>query len=59
MPPTRFCAHATFFWRGDDYGAAVARFAWPQLDKFNWALDWVDVYARGTSAPRCGLPTIL
>ncbi len=31
----------------DNYGAAVARFAWPQLDKFNWALDWFDVYAKG------------
>jgi acetyl-CoA synthetase len=33
----------------DNYEAAVARFAWPQLTNFNWALDWFDVYARGNS----------
>ncbi|MGO9066319.1 MAG: AMP-binding protein [Myxococcaceae bacterium] len=31
----------------ENYEAAVARFAWPQLTHFNWALDWFDVYARG------------
>jgi acetyl-CoA synthetase len=25
-----------------DYDAAYAHFAWPQLDSFNWALDWFD-----------------
>jgi acetyl-CoA synthetase len=29
----------------DDYAAAVAGFAWPALDEFNWALDWFDVIA--------------
>ncbi|HEV2937362.1 MAG TPA: AMP-binding protein [Streptosporangiaceae bacterium] len=29
----------------DDYGAARREFAWPQLDEFNWALDWFDVIA--------------
>src|ERR1700759_2304487 len=30
---------------GTDYAAAVAGFAWPALDEFNWALDWFDVIA--------------
>ena len=25
-----------------DYEAAYAAFAWPELDEFNWALDWFD-----------------
>ncbi len=29
----------------EDYAAAVAGFAWPQLPEFNWALDWFDVVA--------------
>jgi acetyl-CoA synthetase len=28
-----------------DYAAARAEFGWPQLDEFNWALDWFDVIA--------------
>jgi acetyl-CoA synthetase len=28
-----------------DYAAARANFAWPDLDQFNWALDWLDVIA--------------
>jgi acetyl-CoA synthetase len=28
-----------------EYTAAMARFAWPALDEFNWALDWFDVIA--------------
>jgi acetyl-CoA synthetase len=28
-----------------DYAAAKAEFSWPQLDEFNWALDWFDVIA--------------
>src|SRR3954464_7068685 len=35
----------------DDYDAARAAFAWPELDEFNWALDWFDAFARGNSAP--------
>src|SRR4051794_12589671 len=31
----------------DDYAAAVSGFRWPQLDRFNWALDFFDVQARG------------
>ncbi len=29
----------------DDYAAARGEFTWPQLDEFNWALDWFDVIA--------------
>jgi acetyl-CoA synthetase len=28
-----------------DLAAAAASFAWPELDEFNWALDWFDVIA--------------
>lgn len=28
-----------------DYATARAEFAWPELDEFNWALDWFDVIA--------------
>jgi acetyl-CoA synthetase len=31
----------------DDYAAAYAGFRWPELDRFNWALDFFDVQARG------------
>ncbi|HKI57715.1 MAG TPA: AMP-binding protein [Trueperaceae bacterium] len=37
----------------EDYDAAYRGFAWPQLDTFNWALDWFDAYARGND--RLGL----
>ncbi len=33
-----------------DYDAAVASFRWPQLDRFNWALDHFDDLARGNDA---------
>ena len=29
----------------EDYDAAVREFSWPELDEFNWALDWFDVIA--------------
>src|SRR5580700_11932610 len=28
-----------------DYSAARSEFTWPDLDEFNWALDWFDVIA--------------
>src|SRR5579859_2864224 len=31
-------------YRGD-YAAARREFVWPELDEFNWALDWFDVIA--------------
>ncbi|GAA4414995.1 AMP-binding protein [Quisquiliibacterium transsilvanicum] len=34
-----------------DYAAAVAGFAWPRLESFNWALDYFDAIARGNDAP--------
>lgn len=32
------------------HDAAVAGFRWPQLQHFNWALDWFDVLARDNQA---------
>src|SRR5690349_1278539 len=29
-----------------DYDAAYAGFAWPDIDRFNWAIDWFDDVAR-------------
>jgi acetyl-CoA synthetase len=29
----------------EDYDAARSQFSWPELDEFNWALDWFDVIA--------------
>jgi acetyl-CoA synthetase len=29
----------------EDYDSARREFAWPELDEFNWALDWFDVIA--------------
>ena len=34
----------------EDYDTAVRDFAWPQLDRFNWALDYFDAMARGNDA---------
>lgn len=34
-----------------DYDAARAAFEWPQLDEWNWALDWFDVIADGNDKP--------
>lgn len=34
-----------------DYARAYEAFAWPQLDAFNWALDYFDVMARGNDNP--------
>ena len=30
----------------EDYDAAYRNFSWPELDKFNWALDYFDALAR-------------
>jgi acetyl-CoA synthetase len=35
----------------EDYATAYRDFRWPQLDRFNWALDYFDVMARGNAAP--------
>jgi acetyl-CoA synthetase len=42
-----------------DYRAAHAGFRWPQLDHFNYALDWFDAeLARGESADRPALTIV-
>jgi acetyl-CoA synthetase len=33
-----------------DYDTAYREFRWPDLDRFNWALDWFDVLAEGNRA---------
>ncbi len=34
-----------------DYATAYRDFQWPELDRFNWALDYFDVMARDNSDP--------
>jgi acetyl-CoA synthetase len=34
-----------------DYERAYSEFVWPELDDFNWALDYFDTMARGNDAP--------
>ena len=42
-----------------DYRAAHAGFRWPQLDNFNYALDWFDAeLARGDNADRLALKIV-
>jgi acetyl-CoA synthetase len=39
-----------------DYDRAVAAFRWPQVDNFNWALDWFDAeLAQGPTADKVAL----
>lgn len=33
----------------ENYAAAYGRFEWPVLDRFNWALDYFDIHARGNN----------
>jgi acetyl-CoA synthetase len=40
-----------------DYDSAYRDFRWPQLDRFNWALDYFDVMARGNDRPALWLAT--
>ena len=43
----------------EDYDEAVARFRWPQVDRFNWAIDWFDgVLASGALADATALEII-
>src|ERR1700751_3821748 len=35
----------------EDYDIAYRDFRWPQLDRFNWALDYFDPMARGNAQP--------
>ena len=41
----------------EDYDFAYRDFRWPQLDRFNWALDYFDVMARGNDQPALWLAT--
>ena len=42
-----------------NYDAAYRDFHWPELDHFNWALDWFDAeLARGASANRLALKIV-
>jgi len=50
-------ARDLLFAERDDYAAAYAKFRWPALDRFNWALDWFDPYARGTRRSPSTSPT--
>ncbi len=34
-----------------DHERACAKFQWPQLENFNWALDWFDAYAKNNNRP--------
>ncbi|MEU8530210.1 AMP-binding protein [Streptomyces sp. NPDC048629] len=44
---TRFRAARDFLLQHrEDYETAYEGFAWPRLDRFNWAQDWFDVIAR-------------
>lgn len=36
-----------------DYETAYAGFRWPRPERFNWALDWFDAVAEGTTGPPC------
>ena len=58
MPPlpteatTRFRAARDFLQaHAEDYDAARDGFAWPELDDWNWALNWFDVQAEGNHDP--------
>ena len=43
-----FLAARDFLFRyREDYDTAYRDFRWPQLTKFNWALDYFDTYAQG------------
>ena len=35
----------------EDYASAYRDFRWPELDRFNWALDYFDPMARGNETP--------
>lgn len=42
-------ARDLLFRHRDDYETAYREFVWPELPRFNWALDWFDVFARGNA----------
>ena len=44
-------ARALLLARREGYDDAMREFRWPALDRFNWALDWFDAYARDNDRP--------
>ena len=44
-------ARALLLARRERYDDAMREFRWPALDRFNWALDWFDAYARDNDRP--------
>ena len=46
-------ARETLFKHREDLDAAVREFSFPvrELERFNWAIDWFDEYARGNTRP--------
>src|SRR5690348_6877394 len=51
MPAESFrAARDLLFRHREDYDRAVAEFRWPDVDEFNWALDWFDdIGGHGTA----------
>jgi len=51
-PAQRFLAARDFLLRHrTDYDRAYGEFAWPALDRFNWAIDYFDAMAHGNDKP--------
>jgi acetyl-CoA synthetase len=51
-PAQRFLAARDFLLRHrTDYDRAYREFAWPALDRFNWAIDYFDAMAHGNDKP--------
>ena len=46
-----FLAARDFLLEHRDYESAYRDFRWPELDRFNWALDYFDSFARGNDEP--------
>jgi acetyl-CoA synthetase len=44
-------ARELLFKHREDYANAYREFQWPKLDRFNWALDYFDIMARGNVHP--------
>jgi acetyl-CoA synthetase len=53
MPPSTAFLQARDFLLAQrtDYTAAYTGFQWPQLEHFNWALDYFDLYAKDNQNP--------
>ncbi|HTW54753.1 MAG TPA: AMP-binding protein [Stellaceae bacterium] len=52
MSAAAFLRAREFLWQHrTDYDTAYRDFRWPQLDRFNWALDYFDPLAHGNDRP--------